>query len=42
MRPLGNANGMNNQIFRNMNGNQRIGTNITEQEIQKHKNKLVI
>ena len=24
----------------NMNGNQRMGTNITEQEIQKHKNKL--
>ena len=40
MMPLGNVNGMNNQIFMNMNGNQGMGTNITEQEIQNHKNKL--
>ena len=40
MIPLGNANEMNNQIFMNMNGNQGMGTNITEQEIQNHKNKL--
>ena len=36
MIPLGNANEMNNQIFMNMNGNQGMGTNITEQEIQNH------
>ena len=40
MMPLGNVNGMNNQIFMNMNGNQGMGKNITEQEIQNHKNKL--
>ena len=40
MIPLGNANEMNNQIFMNMKGNQGMGTNITEQEIQNHKNKL--
>ena len=40
MIPLGNANEMNNQIFMNMNGNQGMWTNITEQEIQNHKNKL--